>query len=321
MNTVPAISCILPLYNQARFVGEAVTSVLAQTEGDFELIVIDDGSTDDSAEIVAAFNDHRITLLRNSSNIGTTGALNIGLQVAKGAYLARMDADDVSLPHRFALQRSFMEENNHIAVCGSHVMTIGARSEVVRRPLGAAAIKCFLLAGPPFSHASVMMRRSVLERWNLQYDEIYRTAQDYDLWLRLLSVADGWNLNEVLLKHRLHADQISLTRSDEQSRNADAIRRRVLSMIGIAVSDHDLDRHTRLFRQQLEPGGDNLCWAEGWLTTIAARNSACGLFDCQALEAFLNETLDAFRQTCRRDGTARPGRLGTLVRSLLNRRH
>lgn len=319
MSSVPAISCILPLYNQARFVGEAIASILAQSEDDFELIVIDDGSTDDSARIVAACNDHRIILLHNSSNLGTTGALNIGLRAAKGTYIARMDADDVSLPHRFALQRSFMEENRHIAVCGSHVMTIGAHSEVVRRPLGSGAIKCFLLAGPPFSHASVLIRRSVLERWDLCYDEAYRTAQDYDLWLRLLSVADGWNLDEVLLKHRLHADQLSSTRGAEQSRNADAIRRRVLNTIGIAASDHDLDRHTRLFRQQLEPSSDNLCWAEGWLATIAARNSVCGFFDCQALDALLSETRDALRKACRQDGTARPGRLRTLMHSLLNR--
>lgn len=319
MSSVPAISCILPMYNQALFVGEAIASILAQSEDDFELIVIDDGSTDDSARIVAACNDHRIILLRNSSNIGTTGALNIGLRAAKGTYLARMDADDVSLPHRFALQRSFMEKNRHIAVCGSHVMTIGARNKVVRRPLGSDTIKCFLLAGPPFSHASVFMRRTVLERWDLCYDETYRTAQDYDLWLRLLSVSNGWNIDEVLLKHRLHADQLSSIRRDEQSRNADAIRQRVLATIGITLSDHDLDRHTKLFRQSLEPSKENLYWAEEWLATIVARNDVCGFFDSQALDTFLNETLNAFRLACRREGTAGPGRLRTLVHRLLNR--
>lgn len=321
MSTVPAISCIFPLYNQAQFVGEAVASILEQTEGDFELIVIDDGSTDDSVRIVAAFKDQRINLLHNNSNSGTTRALNIGLRAAKGTYIARMDGDDVSMPHRFLLQRSFMEAHPNIAVCGSHVATIGIRSEVVRRPLGTHAIKCFLLAGPPFSHASVMMRRSALEYWNLCYDESYRTAQDYDLWLRLLSVADGWNIDEVLLKHRLHADQISSTMSVEQSQNADEIRRRVLATIGVAASDYDLDRHTKLFRQQLEPNSDNLCWVNGWLGTIATRNSACGFFDCQVLDAYLSETLYAFRQAYRKDGTVGLGRLCTLAHSLLNRRH
>lgn len=321
MSAVPVISCILPLYNQAQFVGEAVASILEQTEGDFELIVIDDGSTDDSVRIVAAFKDQRIILLHNSNNSGTTKALNIGLRAAKGTYIARMDGDDVSMPHRFLLQRSFMEAHPNIAVCGSHVSTIGIRSEVVRRPLGTHTIKCFLLAGPPFSHASVMMRRSILERWNLFYDENYRTAQDYDLWLRLLSVADGWNIDGVLLKHRLHAAQLSSTRSVEQTRNADAIRRRVLAAIGITASDYDLDRHTRLFRYMLEPTRENLYWAERWLTTIAACNRACGFFDYLALDALLNETLDAFQQACRKNEAAGRGRLRTLVHSLLNRRH
>jgi hypothetical protein len=178
-----------------------------------------------------------------------------------------------------------------------------------------------LLAGPPFSHASVLMRRSVLERGGLWYDEAYRTAQDYDLWLRLLSIARGWNLDEVLLQHRLHAAQLSLTKSVEQARNADEIRRHVLATIDIAASDHDLDRHTKLFRHLLEPTRDNADWAEEWLTTIATRNHACGFFDCQSLDALLNGVLDIFRHSCRQAGAAVPGRLYRLVGSLCSRRH
>ncbi len=317
--STPTISCILPLYNQGQFVREAVASILAQTDKNFELIVIDDASTDNSARIVESFNDQRITLIRNNNNIGTTATLNIGMMLAKGEYVARMDADDVSLPNRFELQRSFMEINQDIAVCGSHVLTIGSHSEVVKRPLGSEAIKCFLLAGPPFSHSTVMMRRSVLERHGLQYEETFRTAQDYDLWLRLLSIAKGWNIDKVLLKHRIHDRQVSVTSAIEQCGNADLIRKQVLSMIGLEVSDNELARHTRLFRQMLEPGEEQYRWVEAWLQKIADHNSSNCFFDSQVLSNFLAATFKAFQQSSHQSVTTGRGRLYLRLRAFFSK--
>uniref|UniRef100_C6E5U5 Glycosyl transferase family 2 n=1 Tax=Geobacter sp. (strain M21) TaxID=443144 RepID=C6E5U5_GEOSM len=321
----PSVSWVVPVFNQAQYLAGALESMLAQTFEDFELVVVDDGSTDQSAAIVRSFKDPRIVLLENSCNQGVSRSLNRGIRAALGKYIARMDGDDLSTPDRLARQVAFMEDNPAIAVCGSHVETFGAESRLVKRPVGSAAIKCFLLAGPPFTHPSVMLRRSVLEQHRLFYDEGMGAAQDYDLWFRLLQVAPGGNVDAVLLRHRLHEEQVSKDRWREQEANAAKVRGEVLSLLGVVFDAEELERHTRLFRDLLLPDAGHLEWAAAWLENIYRRNHLARVFEERALHEFLNATLEQYAARCAASGVTlsrgtvafRPGLLSRFLRKLL----
>jgi glycosyltransferase involved in cell wall biosynthesis len=221
------VTVLLSTHNDLRLLPQAVESILAQTLADFEFLIIDDGSTDGTAEYLAGVcgEDPRVRVLRNETNIGLTRSLNLGIASARGQYLARLDADDVSAPKRLERQAAFLERNADVGVVGSsrklideHGTTLGY-ARAVTNDLG---IRWKSLLGNPFAHPSVMIRRDVLVKHRLSYNESYRTAQDYELWPRVLRHVKGANLEEPLLRYRLRQG-VSRTSRADQLRNHDAI--------------------------------------------------------------------------------------------------
>lgn len=195
----------MPAFNDGRFIREAIDSILAQTFGDFELLIIDDGSTDDTPAILAAISDPRLRVVRNDENRGLVFTLNLGIEQSRGRYIARMDADDIAEPHRLAAQYAFLEEHAEISIAGSSRTLIDEAGRYVATAAAVpddAGIRWKCLLGNPFAHPTVMMRRDLLLRHNLRYRDAYR-AEDYDLWPRLLAVTQGANLAEPLVRYRL----------------------------------------------------------------------------------------------------------------------
>jgi glycosyltransferase involved in cell wall biosynthesis len=221
----PLVTVLLSAFNDGRFLPEAVESILAQTLADFEFLIVDDGSTDGSADYLRGLNDPRVRLLRNETNIGLTRSLNRGLDAAAGTFVARMDADDVAMPHRLARQVEFLRGRPDVGVVGSSRVLIDERGAVVAAHARAAEddlrIRWKCLLGNPFAHPTVMLRADVLARHGLRYDASFRT-EDYELWTRLLAVTQGANLREPLLRYRLR-DGVSSARQAEQLRNHDRI--------------------------------------------------------------------------------------------------
>ena len=180
------ISVVMSTYNTpVPILKEAVESILQQTLTDFEFIIIDDGSTDDSRDYLATLQDNRIRLIRNSENIGLTKSLNIGLKAAKGKYIARMDSDDISLPTRFEKQYDYMEHHPNVIMCGSRVSFIGDKKGTSggkwRRKfenMDDYRVK-LLFANPGPPHPTFFMRHETLKRHGIMYDENLRYAQDY----------------------------------------------------------------------------------------------------------------------------------------------
>lgn len=294
----PKVSWIVPVHNQEEYVVESIYSILGQTFEDFELIVINDASTDNTHDLVAALSDKRIKIINNNINVGVSKSLNTGIESSNGQYIARMDGDDICTPDRLEKQVEFMDLNPEIAVCGSHIEILGGTHRIVKRPLGSQAIKCFLLAGPPFSHPSVMLRKSLLQEHNLYYDESFSTAQDYELWSRILQIAPGWNLDEVLLKHRLHDGQVSVTKLAEQDCNADRVRQKVIKSLGIDADACQFEMHARLFRNTLETGNANIEWSISWIDNLIEKNSEANVFDAKALNEFLRLSLKHYIDKC-----------------------
>lgn len=209
MNAYPvAVSVVVPCYNCERFLREAVQSILGQTFRDFELLLINDGSTDRTPEIFREFaaQDPRVRLLKNEMNSGICVALNKGLDAAQGEFVCRMDSDDLAMPDRLEKQTAFLRERPGIVACGSHLIMIDESGrEIGRRryELDPARITKDKFLRSPLAHPAVMIRRSVLEEHRIRYSERFRYAECYDMWMRLSKYGDLANLDAFLLRYRL----------------------------------------------------------------------------------------------------------------------
>lgn len=222
----PKISVIMAVYNGERHLREAMESILGQTFGNFEFIVIDDGSTDSTARILRSFEDPRLKVKRQE-NVGLTKSLNKALSMAKGDYVARQDADDVSSRERFEKQVAFLDANPDIALVGSwmtHIDGEGDTIGITRLPTDPDRIAAALPISNEFCHGSIMARRTALQSLG-GYREQFTYAQDYDLVLRLSEQARLANIPDVLYRHRLALDMISIKQRGRQSAFAEIARR------------------------------------------------------------------------------------------------
>ena len=227
--TVPAVSVLMGVWNGAPRVREAVLSVLGQTMGDLELIVIDDGSADETPAILGSFRDPRLWVEQRARG-GLTSALQAALELARAPLVARLDADDVALPERFERQRTFLATHPDIGLLGTggrEVDASGREMAVVRPPATDAAIRRALIRRNPFVHSSMMMRRSVVEQVG-GYDPAFPVAQDYDLWMRMSRVTRMANLPEPLVVRRILPGRISETRETERLRAEARVRWRAV---------------------------------------------------------------------------------------------
>jgi len=208
-----AVSVIMPVFNAARYLTEAMESILEQTHCRMELIVVDDCSTDGSWEIVQrlAAQDGRVKAFRNPTNRGIVKTRNLGFARSNPdhRYLAIMDGDDVSMPHRLERQVAFLEEHPDHALVGGNTLIIDEMSRVVgsrRYPSRDREIRRVITRFNPIAQPTVMLRRSALERVG-GYDERYPRCQDYDLWCRMAARYPIANLDEYTLKYRISSTQ------------------------------------------------------------------------------------------------------------------
>ena len=219
----------MAVHDGARWLGEAVDSVLGQTLPALELIVVDDGSTDETAAILAGYGDPRLSVL-HQARAGLTRSLNRGLRLATAPLLARLDADDVALPDRLATQVAFLDAHPDVGLLGGGCREIGPDGETLgeyRPPEDDAAIRRALIRRNPFVHSAVVMRRSVLDEAG-GYDEALAVAQDYELWLRLSRVTRMANLPGPVVLRRIGPDQISVARDTERLRAEVRVKLRAL---------------------------------------------------------------------------------------------
>lgn len=222
----PLISVVLPVYNGEQYLGEAIDSVLAQTVRNFELLIIDDGSKDGSRHILRdyALRDSRVRVVFRE-NCGLANTLNELIEMARGTWVARMDSDDIALPHRFARQLEWLGLTG-ADMCGSWVKRFGTWDKrIVRLRETDEAIKAEMLFSCPFAHPTVMMRTVLVKE--LRYNAAWDRAEDYELWERAAEA--GWkmtNVPEVLLLYRMHGSQISTTKSEMQRKLTLEIQRR-----------------------------------------------------------------------------------------------
>lgn len=215
----PAVSVLMAVHNGVHWVGAATASVLGQTLSDLELIVVDDGSTDGTADLLCTFGEPRLRVERQP-RAGLTRSLNRALFLARAALVARLDADDVSLPERLNRQYAFLAAHPEVGLLGTAALEVdeaGREAGVVRPPEDDRAIRRALIRHNPFVHSSVMMRRALVEQVG-GYDISFTVAQDYDLWLRLSGITRMANLGEPLVIRRLVPGRVTASRDSERLR-------------------------------------------------------------------------------------------------------
>jgi len=222
----PVVSVVMPVYNGARFLREAIDSILAQTCRDFEFIVIDDGSTDESPSIVASYTDPRIRLIRTGAQSGVAAALNAGIRAASSDLIARQDADDVSEATRLERQIAAFRARPQLALLGTQATIVDASGAVrgrTERSLDVAALRWYALLDNPFIHTSVMIRRDVVDACGGYPEGSGRQAgelrlandvvTDYELWCRVLVTHEAANLPERLVRYRVNAGSVTAVAS------------------------------------------------------------------------------------------------------------
>ncbi|QHI28055.1 glycosyltransferase [Acinetobacter haemolyticus] len=278
------VSVVLPAYNAELYLREAIDSVLAQSFTDFELIIINDGSIDKTEDIILSYNDSRIVYVKNEKNLGLIGTLNKGMSLAKGKYIARMDADDICFPQRFAKQVDFLEKNQEYVICGAAAYRFYdhiSDGKAFNPPLNDENIRVRLFFNSAFIHPSVMFRTDVIRDHHLRFSDDYKYAEDYFFWMDLLKYGKGFNLKEKLLYYRVVAtSQTAVGNSNVEK------RKEILGNI-----------HKRYFLDYEIPIGLKEIELNFYLTNIT-RMKLLDLkqFDFNYIDAFLSKIVFALRR-------------------------
>lgn len=262
----PCISVIMSTYNTPNdWLEQSIDSILNQTYSNFEFIIIDDCSTTDIEIIQRRYKDERIIWLKNDENIGLTKSLNKALKIARGKYIARMDADDISLPERFALQIQYMESHPKVIVCGAWRRAIGAenKNEIWNIPMTREEQQVqlfFFNCG--LTHPTAMFRKSMLDEFDIIYNENYRKAQDYGMWVQCTRYAPMAMIQKVLLEYRKSNRQITYDKKSINIYDAMVKTDQLLSL-GIEASNKEKEMHVAFcMGLEYENSYELRCWVD-----------------------------------------------------------
>jgi glycosyltransferase involved in cell wall biosynthesis len=250
----PSVTVLMSVHNSERYLAEAIGSIVNQTFFDWEFLIVNDGSNDGSCEILRAFPDTRIRLIDNERNLGLPVSLNRGFAEARGRYIVRMDADDVALPDRLEKQVAFMEEAPRIDVCGSWCEMFGDINRVVKTLADHRDIHDTLFFKNCIPHSTVCMRKKSFENCAGPYNEAYMYAQDYELWCRTVDTLTFANMQEVLLRYRVHDMQVGSSQVRQQDACADRVRRNNLLNIGLRLCPEEETMYCDMIAERFKPG-------------------------------------------------------------------
>ena len=226
----PLVSIIIPVYNAHDYITECIESIINQTHTSIEIIIIDDASTDDSLEIVRSFNDIRLRIIRNEKNLGLATSVNNAIKISQGAFIARMDADDIAFPQRIEKQLSFLLSNPTISILGTAMQSIGHSDYLHQFPLTHSKCKVQLLFNVCFGHPTVMFRKSVFDSVENYYqDELQQYSEEYELWCRLVDRVTFANLPEALILYRTFDNKERMVAVLKRKHNSFLIRKKFIT--------------------------------------------------------------------------------------------
>jgi glycosyltransferase involved in cell wall biosynthesis len=278
MDNSPKVTVLTPVYNREQHVAAAIESVLAQSFADFELLLIDDGSTDGSVGIMRSYTtDPRVRLVCNEQNLGIPQTRNRGIELARGEYIAMLDSDDWAYPTRLEKQVAFLDRHSDFAVVGAWTTDIDEKGRSLRRvnilPVLPGELQSRLLFRSCHCQSSIMARTAVLREY--RYREQYAACEDFDLFVRLARKYKLGNLPNILLCRRVHASRITREQAQVVKEKNLEIVSAQLAELGVEFTPADLERHfflPRMNKSQSAPDRTYLEWANAWLLKLQATN-------------------------------------------------
>lgn len=271
---MPVISIVMPVHNAGLYLTPAIESILKQTYKDYEFIIINDASNDNSLDIAKSYDDPRIVLVENKKNMGVAWTLNRGISLARGRYIARMDADDISVPKRLEWQFRFMEAHPEVGVSGGWVKHFGIGLPTIARvPLDPQEVFGYMHFENPIWHMSVIMRKEVLVKFDLKYDSSFSRSEDYDLWTRAIQYFPMANIAEVLVYVREHCGSATRANWGEVTDQTEIIQRRLLERAGLSPSSEEIVFHHRVGRGYRMGSRQEIDKAEAWLQRLCKANT------------------------------------------------
>lgn len=287
---LPKISVIMSTYNDSNYIRDAIRSILNQSFRDFEFIIIDDASSDDTIKIIKEFADSRIRLFLNSENQGLTKNLNKALTLAMGEYIARMDGDDISHLDRFQKQVEYLDSHPDVYLIGSAVHSFGASDLVWRLPDDSEELKVRMLLRPVFAHPSFMFRKALVNE-GITYDESFRTAQDYDFASRVAEKYKIGRIQDILLEYRIHQKQISRLAGENQISNADRVRQRLFDNLGAKLCGEEKLIYSEWIVEKKLTNKKAYLKAYNIINAICKANELSHIYDEDILEKVLKKML------------------------------
>lgn len=294
MGAAPKVTVFIPAYNREKYIGDAIESVLAQTFTNFEILLIDDGSTDGTLGIMRSYSDPRLRIITNEQNLGIPRTRNKGIENARGEYTAMLDSDDRAYPSRLEKQVAFLDRNLDFAQVGSWCRMMDeqgrALNKTKRQPILPDDVDVQLLFRCSLSNRSIMGRTTLLREFGYRND--FPRCQDYDLHVKLAKKYKLGNLPECLVYGRIHAEQITEQTFDLGDAKKREIVRGQLTELGVRYSETDLDPHLTLSRMRklhFIPDWQYIQWAENWLLRLLEANQQTHRYSQKALESAVGE--------------------------------
>lgn len=290
---MPKVSILMPVYNAGKYISQAIESIISQSFKDWELILINDGSTDNSESIIMQYEDSRIYYIKNTENLQLIKTLNKGIDYCDGQYIARMDADDICLPDRLKQQVDFLDHHPDYLICGTSAIVVdndGVKTGKIHNLTDNNYLQISLLFSPSFIHPSMMIRKEILQQ--NRYDEAYKHVEDYELWCRIAQQGKIANIGRELLKYRWHNTNISVVNNRAQDELKDKIIKDGLKRLDIVPTEKELFCHKITF--QLYSLGnkqvisvDTYNEISEWFTKLISQNKIKNIYNQSDFIAFL----------------------------------
>jgi glycosyltransferase involved in cell wall biosynthesis len=287
---MPKVSVLMPMFNSEKYISAAIESILKQTFKDFELIILNDGSTDGSKKIVESYSDNRIRLIENTHNLGLARTRNILISEAKGEFMAWLDSDDIALPQRLEIQVDFLEKNLRHAMVASWARIIDSNNlptgKFVKSYIPNTNLSALLLFVNYIVQSSVMLRRNLLpdEHYNLDFPP----TEDYELWVRIARKHPIAILKDILVDYRFHDSSISITQNSRAKLTVKLNHQQQLQQLGMNPTLEEIDLHYALgFGNGKTTDKDFIEKAEAWLLKIKEHNRINKIYDLKALNNVL----------------------------------
>lgn len=288
---MPKITVLMPVYNTEKYIENAISSILNQSFVDFELLIINDGSTDKSILKIEKYTDKRIKIISNNKNLGLANVRNIGLENINTEYIAFLDSDDISNFRRLEKQFDFLEKNPDYVLCGSWVETIGKEKHIWKYESENELLKSQFIFSDPFATSAVMIRNNVLTNNNLCFDTSFPPCEDYDLWEKVINYGKIYNIPEILTYYRIHDSQTSTNDKKKKQfiENDWRVQRRILEKLGLEITPNMEVVHRIVRWENMKITPNNYYRAKKWLIRLCDYNKKGEIFDQTAFTRVVSE--------------------------------